>query len=255
MTLTELPQRIPEYSALKEIDIIKLIIWWAQTYCQRENVTGEYLRQCYGTLGRATPDGGFSAYFKSLEERKPKHLIRSRDGYKLEHRIRDDLSKKYGQRDARDATIHIEKILAELPAKLANPAERTYLEETLICIRHKAFRAAVVMAWNLAYDHFCYWILADTVRLASFNATSPKRLPGMKYPPITNRDGFTEMKESHVIAIASSSNVITKNVARVLDEKLTRRNMAAHPSDVSTLQPTAEEVIRDLVENVVLRLQ
>ena len=252
MTLTELPQRIPEYAAHKEIDVIKLIIWWAHTYGQHENVTGEYLRLCYGTLGRAIPDGGFSAYFKSLEERKPKHLIRSRDGYKLEHRIRDGLTAKYGKRDA---TIHIEKILADLPAKLANPAERTYLEETLICIRHKAFRAAVVMAWNLAYDHFCYWILADAARVASFNATSPKRFPGMKYPAITNRDGFTEMKESHVIAIASSGDVITKNVARVLDEKLTRRNMAAHPSDVSTLQPTAEEVIRDLVENVVLRLQ
>jgi hypothetical protein len=252
MTLTELPRCIPDYATLKEIDVIKLIIWWAHTYGQRENVTNEYLRQCYGTIGRAVPDGGFSSYFKSLEERKPKHLIRSRDGYKLEHRINDGLTEKYGQRDA---TIHIEKILADLPCKLANPDERTYLEETLICIRHKAFRAAVVMAWNLAYDHVCYWMLADASRLAIFNATSPKRFAGMKYPAVINRDGFTEMKESHVIAIASSGDVISKNVARVLDEKLTRRNMAAHPSDVSTLQSTAEEVIRDLVENVVLRLQ
>jgi hypothetical protein len=252
MTLTELPRRIPDYATLKEIDVIKLIIWWAHTYGQREHVSNEYLRLCYGTIGRAVPDGGFSSYFKSLEERKPKHLIRSREGYKLEHRISDELTERYGQRDA---TIHIERILTELPSKLAKPDERTYLEETLICIRHKAFRAAVVMAWNLAYDHFCYWILADQSRLTNFNSAAPKRFPGMKYAAVTNREGFSEMKESHVIAIASSADVITKNVARVLEEKLTRRNMAAHPSDVSTLQSTAEEVIRDLVENVVLKLQ
>jgi hypothetical protein len=49
MTLTELPRCIPDYATLKEIDVIKLIIWWAHTYGQRENVTNEYLRQCYGT--------------------------------------------------------------------------------------------------------------------------------------------------------------------------------------------------------------
>jgi hypothetical protein len=252
MTLADLPRSIPDYATLKEIDVIKLIIWWAHTYGQREHVSNEYLRSCYATLGRAVPDGGFSSFFRSLEERKPKQLIKSREGYKLEHRISDGLTEKYGKRDA---TVHVEKILTDLPSKLAKPDERTYLEETLICIRHKAFRAAVVMAWNLAYDHFCYWILADATRLAAFNATSPKRFAGMKYPAVTDRDNFTDMKESHVIAIASAADLISKNVTRVLDEKLTRRNMAAHPSDVSTLQGTAEEVIRDLVENVVLKLQ
>jgi hypothetical protein len=111
------------------------------------------------------------------------------------------------------------------------------------------------MAWNLAYDHLCHWILADPKRMADFNATSPKRYAGMKYAPVTIREHFSDMKESHVIEIASSADVISKNVGRVLAEKLTRRNMAAHPSDVSTIQNTAEEVIRDLVENVVLKLQ
>jgi hypothetical protein len=252
MMLADLPRSIPDYATLKEIDVIKLIIWWAHTFGQREHVTNEYLRSCYATLGRAVPDGGFTSYFNSLEERKPKHLLKSRDGYKLEHRISDVLTEKYGKRDA---TVHVERILTDLPSKLAKPDERTYLEETLICIRHKAFRAAVVMAWNLAYDHVCHWLLVDNARLAAFNAKSPIRFPGMKYPPVVHRDDFTDMKESHVVAIASSADLITKNVARVLEEKLTRRNMAAHPGDVSTLQGTAEEVIRDLVENVVLKLQ
>lgn len=252
MNLKELPRQASDYATLKEIEVIKLVVWWAQTFGNREHIDAEYLRTAYQTLGRAVPNGGFSSYLKSQVERRPPHLIKSRDGYKLEHRVYDQLTETYGKRDA---TVYVEKILNDLPPKLAKPDERTYLEETLICVRHKAFRAAVVMAWNLAYDHFCYWILVDSTRLGEFNATSPKRHAGMKYPPVVNRDGFTEMKESHVIEIATSAGIINKNVARVLSEKLTRRNMAAHPSDVSTIQNTAEEVIRDLVENVVLKLQ
>ena len=104
------------------------------------------------------------------------------------------------------------------------------------------------------YDHLCHWTLADPKRLGDFNARVPIRYPGEKYPPVTKREDFMDMKESHVIEIAASARLVTTNVSRVLGEKLTRRNMAAHPSDVSTLQPTAEEVIRDLVENVVLKL-
>jgi hypothetical protein len=40
----------------------------------------------------------------------------------------------------------------------------------------------------------------------------------------------------------------------ILKEKLDRRNIAAHPANLKMLQSTAEEVIRDLVENVVLKL-
>jgi hypothetical protein len=124
-----------------------------------------------------------------------------------------------------------------------------------VCFKHGAFRASVVMAWNLAFDHLCSWIVSDAKRLADFNARMPLRYPKEKYPVVTKREDFVEMKESHIIDIADSAYVVTSNVAKVLREKIIRRNMAAHPADVSTLQPTAEEFIRDLVENVVLNLK
>jgi hypothetical protein len=252
MELKELPRRIPEYGSLNETEVVALLLWWAQAHGGRLQVPQEFLRDSYTTLGRAMPAGGFSSYLRSLAHRSPPSVIKTRDEFRLEHRAFDALDKKYGKREA---TVYVERILTELPAKLSQQAERTYLEETLICLRNGAFRAAVVMAWNLAYDHLCYWILADTTRLGDFNVWNPKRFAGMKYPSVFKREDFMDMKESHVIEIAKSANAITANVARVLAEKLTRRNMAAHPSDVSTLQPTAEEVIRDLVENVVLKLQ
>jgi len=42
---------------------------------------------------------------------------------------------------------------------------------------------------------------------------------------------------------------------QILSEKLTRRNMYAHPSGVTAPQTYAEGFIIDLVENVVLQLK
>jgi len=49
----------------------------------------------------------------------------------------------------------------KLPTKIQTTAERGYLEEALICFRNKAFRAAVVMCWNLAFDHLCEFVLKE----------------------------------------------------------------------------------------------
>jgi hypothetical protein len=142
-----------------------------------------------------------------------------------------------------------------LPGRAADAADREFLEECLICFRHRAFRAAVVMAWNLAYDHLCVWVLKDAQRLAAFNAGFVTRYPNeKKFTAITKRDDFTEWKESQVICACKTSGVISDSVNKILEEKLRRRNLAAHPSGTKTTEPTAEEFIKDLVENVVLKL-
>ena len=144
--------------------------------------------------------------------------------------------------------------LTELPAKIQISAERCYLEEALICFRNKAFRAAVVMCWNLAFDHLCEFVLKDPSRLAAFNTQLPKSFPKADIKSVSNRDHFTALKEFQVLQICDSANIISKSLHKILKEKLERRNIAAHPSGTVTSQPTAEEFIRDLVENVVLKL-
>jgi hypothetical protein len=251
VNLQDLPRQFPAVADLGNTDAIKVIIWWAHTYGGQEWVDSAYLRSSYGLLNRTVPVGGFAAYLKSLTDRKPPHLIKSKSGHKLEYRALTVLSSIYGQRDS---TVRVEKLLTELPAKLSSESERSYLEETLICFRHKAFRAAVIMAWNLTYDHFCHWIIRDPNRLADFNAQTQKTFAKRNYPAMTRRDGFEEMKESEVLQVAASASIITGNLYKLLKEKLDRRNISAHPSDLKMLQSTAEEVIRELIENVVLRL-
>jgi hypothetical protein len=71
----------------------------------------------------------------------------------------------------------INKILTDLPAKVPNVVERAFLREALKCCRIEAYRACIVMTWNLAYAHLLDWILKDANRLAAFNATIAKRYP------------------------------------------------------------------------------
>jgi hypothetical protein len=241
---------IQGFSSLNHAEKIKHFGWWLHVFGGVEDFGTKHISNCYGDLN-LSPPVDINSFFRSLEGRSPKQLLKNGKGYRLERQVHEILTAKFGKRDA---TVYVEKLLMELPQRLTNLQERAYLEECLICLRQKAYRATVVMAWNLAYDHLCYYILNDPARLSDFNTRMPIRYPGEKYPPVTKRETFMDMKESHVIEIASSANIVSTNIARILREKLTRRNMAAHPADVTTLQPTAEEVVRDLVENVVLKL-
>ncbi len=113
------------------------------------------------------------------------------------------------------------------------------------------------MTWKLAYHHLCDHILKN--RLADFNTRWVVVFPahhknGIK--AITRVDDFGDhLKESEAIKIAKSASIISNDVAKTLDEKLGRRNSAAHPSGVKIEQLQAEEFIDDLVKNVVLNIR
>jgi hypothetical protein len=114
-------------------------------------------------------------------------------------------------------------------------------------------RAAIVMTWNLAYDHLCEYAL--TKKLAEFNAQLPRSFPRADISVITNKEDFSELKESQVMQVCRSANITSKDVHKVLKEKLDRRNTYAHPSTITLAPQTAEEYIIDLVNNVVLLLK
>jgi hypothetical protein len=96
-------------------------------------------------------------------------------------------------------------------------------------LKHGAFRAAMVMAWNLAYSHLCDFVLKID-------------------------DFADELKESEVIAICASARIITGDMQNVLNVGLRRRNTAAHPSRSHITQLQAEAHIEDLVQNFVLKI-
>jgi hypothetical protein len=167
--------------------------------------------------------------------------------------VREPLDSQYG---SKEITVQITELLLTLPEKIPDLAERTYLDEALICYRHGAFRAAVVMTWNLAYHHLCDYVLKS--HLAEFNQRWPIVYPGHHKKAtkvIAKMDDFSDdLKESEVIEICRSAGILTKDVYRILSEKLGRRSSAAHPSSVTIEQLQVDAFIDDLIKNVVLKL-
>ena len=191
-----------------------------------------------------------SPYFQQLQQKNPPELLKDRGGYRLEGRVRAEFDAKYSQRPS---TIVVEAMLAELPGKVSSEAERLFLTEALACFRAKAFRAAIVMTWNLAYDHFQEWIVQN--HLGAFNARISAVFQKKNGVTIVTKQDFTNyFKESEVIDIAKSAGFLHDNMKKILIEKLAKRNMAAHPSLVDITQFQAADVISDLVNNIILKL-
>ncbi len=226
---------------------IKFFAWYLHSQRNQTHFTPAQIEKCFGDLNLSPPSlvGPFLA---AMEKRKPKEALRDVSGYKLESRIREHFETRYGQRAA---TVKVHKILSELPAKIPALAKRGYLEEALICFRHKAFRASIVMCWNLAYDHLCEFVLAH--HISRFNTQFPKTYPRLDFNPVTTRDDFGALKESQVLQVCKSAGIVSDSIHKILQEKLNRRNIAAHPSGVHISEATAEEFIKHLVENVVLK--
>ena len=248
MDLEDLATSILGFNDWNHAEKIRFFGWFLHSTKGRSHFASSDIRRCYEELGLDQPSS-ISPFLTAMENRRPREALKSAQGYSLERRVMDDHQQRFG---SRPATIALDQLLSSLPARVPDLAERTYLDETLTCLRGKAFRAAVVMAWNLAYSHLCDLIFRS--HLAAFNAQLPKTCPKAEVQVINSRDDFSELKESQVLQVAKSASIITASLHKVLKEKLDRRNVAAHPNAVVVTQSTAEDCIHDLVENVVLKL-
>jgi len=249
MDLRDFVSQVPGFANFSHPDKIKLLGWYLQTYASRERFDVEAIRDCYRRLDYDIPN--LSRDLSRLIERTPPELLKDAGGYRLEARVRAALDAKYGEAQT---TIAVNRLLSDLPAKVPGIDERVFLQEVVSCFRAKAFRASIVMAWNLAFDHLLNWILSDASRLAAFNARISVRYPKKTGLIIKSYDDFEDLKESEVIEILNSSGLVGGGVIKVLNKELPRRNLAAHPSGVVILQSQAEDAITDLVNNVVLKL-
>jgi hypothetical protein len=210
--------------------------------------TGD-VRKCFEELRLVPPN--VSLHLIRMAEAKSAALIRSRGKYKLHRRDMTELESLYG---AHPTTIAASRLLADLPAKVPDLVERAFLEEAINCYRVKAYRAAIVMTWNLTYDHLIRWIFADPNRVANLRTAFTKRFQ-KNTPTVSAPQDLEGLKEFDVVEACGAGGLLSSNLVRILKEKLTKRNMAAHPSSVIVVEPQANDVITDLVNNVVLTLK
>ena len=230
-------------------DKIRMFGWYMHGRQGRERFTAKDIRDCYAALSMEQP-ASVGDFLQKMANRKPPEILKDSRGYLLERRLLETLEGKYGKRSV---TIQVDKLLLELPGKIPKLTEQVYLDEAIKCFRAGAFRATIVMSWNLFYDHFCTYLFGDVERLQAFNAQLPKSFP-KKVASIRSKDDFSELRESEVLQVARSAGLITNDLFKVIKEKLDRRNSAAHPSDIDIAPHTAEEFVIDLITNGVLKL-
>jgi hypothetical protein len=250
MELPDFVNQVSSFDAALPGEKIRLFAWFLHTYRNMDVFSTADIRGCYDKLHLPVPN--VAMYLTRMTETNPPKALREGNNYKLTRAGRTDLDSKYR---LHQTFVQVSKLLNELPGKVPDAAERNFLTEAIKCYQVGAFRACVVMTWNLTYAHLLHWILNNPARLAKFNASIPKRYP--KKPPITivNYDDFTEeLKESEVVEVCGTASVLNSNVIRILREKLGKRNTAAHPSTITVVQSQADDVVTDLVNNVVITL-
>jgi hypothetical protein len=250
MDLAELKKAIPDLNGKSHAEKIKLFAWHVHTHDHKSHFQPADIKACYDKLNLIPPQsfGGYLTNLMSANE-----VLKNASGYRLSGPVRDDFEALYIPTGHK---VHVTKLFKDLPAQIPNLAERTYLDEALICYENGAFRGAIVMTWNLAFHHLCDYVL--TKKLTEFNSRWQLARPGdhrKRTIVIANMDDINqELKESVFIEICRDAGIVTKDVWKILDQKLGKRNSAAHPSTINIGQLQADDFIDDLVKNVVLRI-
>ncbi|WP_407524450.1 hypothetical protein PDL71_01520 [Lacibacter sp. MH-610] len=209
------------------------------------------IRECYVLLD-LLPYAYISQYLtnnlKKIGKIPPKFL-RTKEGFQLhrERRLSIEATLKTKPLKAK-ATSDLSSLLSHV----TNPNENEFLKEAISCFEIEAYRASIVMVWNLTIDHLFEFILKH--ELANFNTALSKNTDKrIKITSVSKKDDFSEIPEGKFIEFCKSGGIITNDVRKILDTKLGIRNSYAHPSSLKMLESKAVEFIEDLVNNVVLK--
>lgn len=245
MTLDVLVMRVSKFATLSHTDKVRIFVWHIHTHQRRDRVAPSDIKACFDALHIPQP-ANISQILRQLVDKSD--VLKDRQGYRLSRALRDRYDAQYG---SRAETVEVDQLLSSLPALLPHTAQQDYLAEAILCFRHGAFRAAVVMTWNVAYDHLLTTL--EVGALTRFNAQMATMFGGKK-KVIASKSDFQRLKESEVIEVCNAGSIISKEVAKVLTEKLDKRNSAAHPSGSTFDKLQAEAYISDLIKNGMLKI-
>lgn len=228
--------------------LVELFIYFLTVELNHESVTPKQVAACFADCDLAVPGNVGARLSEGLKTRPPKY-IKTGGGYKLQRHMREVLSKKLG---AETVVAQTSATLRGLEHKLSAGVDREFLNEAIDCFEIGANRAAIIMTWLLAMDHLFAYILAH--KLAEFNQALAKE-KGVKISSISQRDDFTEIKDSKFIELCRASGIISNDVRKILDQKLGTRNSCAHPSALIVNKSKCIDFIEDLVDNVLLKFK
>ncbi len=231
---------------LSQAALVELFVYFLTVELGQDTATPKQVAECFTACDLVVP-GNVSARLSEGLKGKPTKYIKTKTGYKLQRHMREALSKKLG---AETVTAQTSATLRSLEHKLPTGADKEFLKEAIDCFEVGANRAAIIMAWILAMDHLFAYILAH--KLVEFN-TALSKDKGVKITSVSQRDDFTEIKETKFIELCRAAGIVSNDVRKILDQKLGTRNSCAHPSGVTINKSKVIDFIEDLVDNVILK--
>ena len=228
--------------------LVELFVYFLTVEAGKDAASPKQVTDCFTACDLVVPKSVSARLSEGLKGKPPRY-IKSKDGYKLQRHMREALSRKLG---AEKITAQTSATLRGLEHKMPDGADKDFLKEAINCFEAGANRAAIVMAWILAMDHLFAYILVH--KLTEFNgALAQSNDKSVKVRIITQRDDFTELKESKFIELCRSSKIISNDVRKILEHKLDTRNSSAHPSGVTINKTKVIDFVEDLVANVVFK--
>jgi hypothetical protein len=252
MTLEEVVSGIADFSTWTETDRIRFFGWHLRVHQDKKRFETDDLRQCYDQLHLPDPPS-FSPYFKSLENRKPKELLKDREGYYFSKHVLDQFTSRFG---GALETVHISSRLASLPARLSNAAERGYIEEALTCIKVGASRAAIVLGWCAVIDRMRRKI--EAVGFDKFNEASTRlknQITGKfkhwnKGPQANTMDDLNPVFDNDLMIVLQGMGLLDDNQAERLRTMFQYRCHSAHPADAPIEPPHVVAFFTDAMDIV-----
>ena len=237
---------IENASGQSQSALAELFVYFLTVESGQDSATPKQVAECFAACDLVVPGNVGARLSEGLKSKPPKY-IKANGGYKLQRHMREALSRKLG---AETVTAQTSATLRGLEQKLPAGANKEFLKEAIDCFEVGANRAAIVMTWILAMDHLFAYIL--THKLTDFNAALLKD-KGVKIDAVTQRDDFTEIKETKFIELCRAAGIVSNDVRKILDQKLGTRNSCAHPSGVTVNKSKVIDFIEDLVDNVILK--
>lgn len=237
---------IKNASSQSQSALVELFVYFLTVEAGHDAATPRQVAGCFTECDLVVPANVGARLSEGLKS-KPAKYIKSNGGYKLQRHMREALSRKLG---TETVTAQTSATLRGLEHKLPAGAKKEFLKEAIDCFEIGANRAAIVMAWILAMDHLFAYILAH--KLADFNEALAKD-KGVKIDAVTERDHFTEIKETKFVELCRAAGIVSNDVRKILDQKLGIRNSCAHPSGVMVNKSKVIDFIEDLVDNVILK--
>ena len=185
----------------------------------------------------------------SAQTKRGKHprYIKQRTGYTLERSLQTELASRL--------LVKSRVVLAASQARNAVRALepgpiQDYLMEAVGCFESGYFRAAIVMAWCVAYDVIRSWLFRK--HLDALNAV----MATWKRPrSVALIQDFEEFNERSVLDLARDVGALTKNEHKIVTAMLDTRNTYAHPTGRSVSQAMAESFIEQVVSESVRKFK